>query len=124
RRARGGLVVAGVTPASYRSAVELVLLDGEIDLGEIRAKEQRDRPVEHDAEPPVPAWHLEEVIGPPKPPGRKPGELQPQDSSHGTGVAEGRKDAEGTIDQGRWSASSDDGHHVPRQLPCLADRML
>ena len=46
--------------------MHLVLLDSEIELGDVGAKEQRDRPIEHDAEPPVPARHLEEVMGAPE----------------------------------------------------------
>ena len=48
-----------------------------LDLGDVRPEEQRHRPVEHDPEPPVPAGHLQQVVGPPDPPRRKAGEPQP-----------------------------------------------
>ena len=46
----------------------LILLGGEVDFRDVWPEEERDRPVEHDAEPALPTRHLEQVVRSPQPP--------------------------------------------------------
>src|SRR5262245_42660951 len=44
-------------------AREQVLLAVEVDLADVWPKQQRKGPVDHDARPPAPARHLQQVVG-------------------------------------------------------------
>jgi hypothetical protein len=51
---------------------------GKIDLRDIRAKEERHRPIQRDAEAALPPGHLKQIVGPAEPPGREAGEPHAQ----------------------------------------------
>src|SRR4051812_48412666 len=47
-------------------------LAGDVDFGDVRPKEERHRPVEHDPKPAIPSRHLHQVVPSPEPAGGNP----------------------------------------------------
>jgi hypothetical protein len=71
----------------------------QINPRDIRSKEECDGPVENNAQPPVPARHLKEVVSPPQPPGEKAREPHTEDSRNGARMPERGHRAERAKDE-------------------------
>jgi hypothetical protein len=100
-----GACKAGRCQDSRRTVASLLLaLVREVDLCEVRPEAERDRPVERNAQPHVPAWHLEQVVGAPHLPRREPAEAEPADVRCRARVPKRRHRAECAVDERRRRA--------------------
>src|SRR5687768_7666996 len=116
--------------SSLPASSQRVLVAEEVELDDVVFEQQRDRPVEDDAQPALEAGHLHEVVAPPDPPGEEATQLDPHDPADAVVVTERRERSEAFVDerlQLYWRSAlrrADGCDEVPRQHLRLAHRVL
>src|SRR5262245_16184116 len=88
------------TLVTCRYPADGMLLAEQVQLHDVVLEQQRDGPVEHNAQPPLPARHLKQVIRPPHEPRGEAAEFQLHDSSDAVVMSKRSERAERAVDKG------------------------
>lgn len=96
----------------------------DVELDDVIAEQQSDRPIQHDTKSPIESGHAKEVIGPPNPPGEESTNFEFVYSANPLEMAESGQRSLGLIDERFERLAVNGGRDVLRQLRPLADGML